>query len=360
MKVANMSKLPLARLALLFTLVAFLGLGLNSAANASMVKGIYLTESTLVDTPYLNYLIRQAKASGINTFVVDLERPGKKYEANIQLLKENHIAYIARVVVFPEGGKPEQISSPAFWAKKYALIQAALNYGADQIQLDYIRYNTKQPASPQNAKNILRVIQWYKDKLAAQNIPLQIDVFGISAFGESKHIGQNVKLFAQAVDAVCPMVYPSHFEPYLEHAVTPYQTIFKALTALKGQFDGKIPVKVYAYIELSNYRYPLSSTKRVAYINAQIKAVKDAGADGWFAWSAHNKYDYLFRILTAENENSAEPKPVQTAQAPEEEPVMQSLSMLNLNSGGVDLSTMSLPEVALSSTLLDKSNFKHS
>jgi hypothetical protein len=25
--------------------------------------------------------------------------------------------------------------------------------------------------------------------------------------------------------------------------------------------------------------------------------VKDSGADGWYVWSAHNKYDYLFTLL---------------------------------------------------------------
>jgi hypothetical protein len=93
------------------------------------------------------------------------------------------------------------------------------------------------------------------------------------------------------------MVYPSHYEPYLEHATKPYEIIYDSLQALKAQFDNKPPVKLYAYIELSNYRYPLSGEKRLAYIAAQIKAVKDAGIDGWYAWSAHNQYDYLFRLL---------------------------------------------------------------
>ncbi len=134
-----------------------------------------------------------------------------------------------------------------------------------------------------------------------------MDVFGIASFGESKHIGQDLKLLAQAADVLCPMVYPSHFDPYLFHARRPYETIFGALSALREQFNNKVPVKIYAYIELSNYRYPLSGAKRTAYIQAQMKAVKDAKADGWYAWSAHNKYDYLFRILEAENKMPQDP-----------------------------------------------------
>lgn len=279
-----------------FLFVFVLLLGFTNTANA-MVKGIYLTQETLENTNYLNYLIKHAKAVGINTFVVDMEIPSKRYAKNIQLLKDNDIAYVARVIVFPAGGKPGQIEDINYWEKRYNLIKTAVSYGAQQIQLDYIRYNSKQPASSQHAKNIFKVVQYYKDKLSPQGIPLQADVFGIASFGESKHIGQNLRMMAQSVDALCPMVYPSHFEPYRLHAVTPYQTIYTSLKAIRSQFNDNMPVKLYAYIEISNYRYPLPGNKRHAYVLAEMKAVQDAGADGYYVWSAHNKYDYLFSLL---------------------------------------------------------------
>jgi hypothetical protein len=262
-----------------------------------LVKGIYLTQTTLEDTNYLNYLIKNSKAVGINTFVIDMDIPSKKYEQNIQLLKANHIAYVARVVIFPKGATPAKLQDMAYREKRYHLIETAINYGAQQIQLDYIRYNTKQPASAQNAKDVFNVVQWFKDRVAAHGVLLQADVFGISSFGESKHIGQNLRLMAQSVDALCPMVYPSHFEPYRVHAVTPYQTIYGSLKAIRSQFHDNMPVKLYAYIEISNYRYPLPGNKRHAYVLAEMKAVQDGGADGYYVWSAHNKYDYLFGLL---------------------------------------------------------------
>lgn len=281
---------------MVLALITLLGLT-NMARADGLVKGIYLTQSTVENADYLKYLVDHAKEVGISTFVADLEIPSKLYQKNIKILKDNHITYIARVVMFPNGGKPEQITSPAYWDKRYQLIKAAVAYGADQIQLDYIRYSSKQPASPENAKNIYKIIKWYKDKLAASNIPLQADVFGIASFGESRHIGQNLKMMAQSLDALCPMVYPSHFEPYKLHAVTPYETIFDSLKAIRAQFDDKMPVKLYAYIELFNYRYHLTPDQRRKYVLAEMKAARDAGADGWFVWSAHNYYDYLFKLL---------------------------------------------------------------
>lgn len=282
----------------LLVLFSFLFLGMSNTANAGMVKGIYVTQPTFEDDAYLNYLITRSKKVGINSFIVDLEIPSEHYEKNIQLLKANNINYVARITMYPGGGTPEQIMSEEYWQKKYKLIKDAIAYGATQIQLDYIRYNTKQGASHEHAKNVLKVIEWYKARLAKQNIPLQIDVFGISSFGEESHIGQNIKLFSQAVDVVCPMVYPSHFEPFRVHAVTPYKTIYDALESIRGQFDNKpLPFKLIPYIELSNYRYPLSTEKRLTYIYAQIQAAEAAGADGWYAWSPHNLYDNLFRVL---------------------------------------------------------------
>ena len=112
------------------------------------------------------------------------------------------------------------------------------------------------------------------------------------------HIGQNIPTFAPSVDAVCPMLYPSHFEPYSDHAKRPYDIIYAALTTLKSQFsDSTVPFQLYPYIELSNYRHSFTSEQLVGYIHGQIKAVEDAQADGWYAWSAGNKYDRLFDMM---------------------------------------------------------------
>jgi hypothetical protein len=273
------------------------------AKNVANIKGIYVTQYNLENTAFLNYLIKHAKAAGIDTFVVDLEKPSKRYRDNVALLKENNIHYVARIVMFPNGGTARVIRDPAYWQKRYTLVKQAVDWGATQIQLDYIRYNVAQKASPENAKHILEIIQWYKTKLSGQNIPLQVDVFGIASFGESKHIGQNIKLFSQSVDAVCPMVYPSHYVPFPEHFKHPYDTVYDSLMSIRDQFDDKMPIKLYAYIELSNYHYPMSHEKTLAYIRAQLEAVEAAGADGWYAWSPHNRYDNLFYVL--ENQKTA-------------------------------------------------------
>ncbi len=95
------------------------------------------------------------------------------------------------------------------------------------------------------------------------------------------------------------MVYPSHYEPFRYHATRPYETVYDSLVGIKDQLkDTPVKVKVIPYIELSNYRYPLSHSKKLEYIEAQIKAAENGGADGWYVWSPHNKYDNLFTVLS--------------------------------------------------------------
>lgn len=291
-----MNKL-ISRMILIFSaLIIFI-----STTHASTVKGIYVTQWSLENTAFITNLIKRAKTAGIDTFIVDLEIPSKKYAKNIALLKESGIHYIARIVMFPNGGTPEAIKNEAYWQGKYRLAKQAVDWGAQQIQLDYIRYNTKQKPSSENAKNILNIIAWYKNKLQQEKVPLQIDVFGIASFGESRYIGQNIKLFSKNVDAICPMVYPSHYVPFEQHFKEPYETVFKSLRHLRGQFaKQQAPMKIYAYIELSNYHFPMSRPKTLEYIKAQIKAVEEADADGWYAWSPHNRYENLFRVLESQ------------------------------------------------------------
>lgn len=275
---------------------------ISGISYAVQPKGIYINQGTLENLSQLKRLIEQSKAVGINTFVVDLATVTKNYQRNVKLIKDNGIRYVARIVVFPDGGRPNQIKSQSYWEGKYRLAESAIRFGADEIQLDYIRYNTKQPPSAQNAKDVKQVIKYFKQKLASSGVPLQIDIFGEVSFKESPRIGQNVLVFADTVDAMCPMVYPSHYYPYQKHSKQPYEIIYKSLTSLKGQFkDNKTPFKLTPYIEASNYHYKWSNEQKRSYILKQIKAVEDAKADGWYVWSPKNHYDNLFNALKSRN-----------------------------------------------------------
>lgn len=280
-------------------------------------KGIYLTQYTLENPVKLDYLIREAKATGINTFVIDHDYFSSRYAPAIAKVKAAGIKNVVRIVVFSDGGNTQQVRSQAHWEAKYKFIDDAIKAGADAVQLDYIRYSSKQPANPQHAKDVYQVIKWFKAKLNARNIPMEIDIFGEVSYYPSMHIGQDIKMFADSVDGVNPMVYPSHYWPYQKYSAEPYKTVNNSLNALIGHFDGNPPFKVRAFIEATNYHYlkKTSNAQKQQYLLQQIRAVEDAkGVSGWYVWSANNVYDNLFHVLKNNKTKSADLPKAETAQ----------------------------------------------
>jgi len=283
---------------LLWAYLAILISGVLGSTNAlAYVKGIYITQGTAQNTRRMQYLIKRSKAVGINTFVIDIYHPNRRYAKNIAMVRRAGLRYVARIVVFPYGATHGQIKNRSIWEKRWRRAQYAIKLGASEIQLDYIRYRKTTRPSDQNARNVYKVIQFFRNRLRGTGVKLQIDIFGVVAHRPTRTIGQNVKLFASSIHSINPMVYPSHYEPYRFYAVRPYATVFDSVSALRRQLVNHPHVKIYAYIELYNYRYPMSYATKVKYIRAQLRGVMNAGANGWYAWSARNKYNILFNIL---------------------------------------------------------------
>ena len=237
-----------------FIASTFVMLSLASSAHA-WDKGIYLTQYMLEKQEKLDYLLKEAKATGINTFIVDHEYYSSHFAPAIAKIKAAGIKVVTRIVVFNDGGNKEQIHSQAHWEERYKLIDDAIKAGVNVVQLDYIRYSSKAPADPQHAKDVYQIIKWFKTKINAEHVPMEIDIFGEVSYYPSMHIGQDIKMFADSVDGVNPMVYPSHFWPYQKYSAIPYETINKSLNALSSQFNNNAPFKVHAFIEAANYHY---------------------------------------------------------------------------------------------------------
>lgn len=263
-------------------------------------KGIYLTQYTLENPEKLDYLIRESKAVGINTFIIDHEYYSSRYAPAMAKVKAAGIKPVTRVVIFSNGGSAKQVKSKAHWEEKFKLIDDAIKAGTHSVQLDYIRYSSKEPANPQHAKDVYEVIKWFKTKTNEKKTPMEIDIFGEVSYYPSMHIGQDIKMFSDSVDGVNPMVYPSHFWPHQKYDSDPYKTINNSLNALVKQFDGKAPFKIRAFIEAANYHYvkKTSNAEKQKYLLQEIRAVEDAkGVSGWYVWSANNVYENLFEVL---------------------------------------------------------------
>src|SRR6185312_14478283 len=104
-------------------------------------KGIYLTQYMIEKKDKLDYFLREAKATGINTFVIDHDYYSSGYAPAMAKIKAAGIKTVARIVVFSDGGNSEQIHSQEHWEKILKLANDAIKAGADVVQLDYIRYS---------------------------------------------------------------------------------------------------------------------------------------------------------------------------------------------------------------------------
>jgi hypothetical protein len=266
-------------------------------AEKPQIRGIYINSGVAMSTRKLHRLAKQAKAVGINTFIMNYVPRSPRYRKNVKWVESQGIQYIPRIVMYPGGGTHEQLTSASLLEKRMAKINATIDLGAKEVQLDYIRYSSRNAASPENAKIVAGILETIKQRVHKRGVQLQIDIFGIAAHRPSVRIGQDVRLMGAHVDAICPMVYPSHYEPYREHSEDPYGTIKESLDALVAQLHGHGHVRIYPYIEAYNYRYPMNKEQRIAYIREELRAARDSHADGWMVWSAKNSYGNLFAAL---------------------------------------------------------------
>jgi hypothetical protein len=266
-------------------------------STAPPIHGIYINHSTIMSTKKLHRLTKQALAVGINTFVIDYVPRSPRYRRNVKWVEKQGVEYIPRIVMYPGGGTHAQLTSQAYFNNRMQQINKTVDLGASEVQLDYIRYHYGNKASPDNAKIVAGILEEIKQRLHKRNVDLQIDIFGIAAHHPSVHIGQDVRLMAPHVDAICPMVYPSHYKPYKHHSENPYRTIKASLDALVRQLNGKADVRIYPYIEAYNFRYPMNRQGRINYIREQMRAARESHADGWMVWSANNVYSTTFAAL---------------------------------------------------------------
>jgi hypothetical protein len=268
------------------------------------VRGIYLQRNTVQQPKRLKRLIERSLKLGLNTFVVDVTGRSPKYEEAIKTIQDAGLTYVPRVAMFPDGARDESVlRDQKLLEQRWGLVDYALSLGAKDIQLDYIRFTHHNVDSPANATKVLEVIQLFRQRIEQRGGRLQIDIFGEVSYAPSTHIGQDIQRFAPALHAVCPMLYPSHFEPHEKTVNEPYRTVFGALTALDRQIQSS-PIPVYAYIEPFNYHHQMSQEQRRDYFEEQLKAVLDSRAQGFYVWSAGNFYDVVFNVLQRRAERS--------------------------------------------------------
>ncbi|MBN1500449.1 MAG: hypothetical protein JW982_09845 [Spirochaetes bacterium] len=317
--------------------------------NASNKKAIYTSVWTLRKKS--NVLLQTMKKCGINSIVIDLKDDTGYFfmktsnataneinavnnkigiEKYIKLFHDNGIHVIARMVVFKDKqlynsynnkyaiwdsktGKPWKGSVVhEFWCDPFSsfvqnynieLAKDAEKAGFDEIQFDYIRFPTDGPIFRCEFRNSTDTDAYKSEALAdflqkAQaelKIPVSTDIYGFNAWYNFGNImGQDIEIFALYVDAISPMMYPSHygnkFYAVFSHAERPFQIVYH--NSIRAHYLSGNRVHIRPYIQAFNL---LSPTWGPGYINTQLNAIEKSKTDGYIFWNAAGEYDMLLK-----------------------------------------------------------------
>ena len=130
-------------------------------------------------------------------------------------------------------------------------------------------------------------------------VKVSVDIFGYTAtLPEAPGIGQNFNRISSSVDVISSMIYPSHWsngyfgisKPDKE----PYRLVTEYMKAEKEKFAQlQTPPQSRPWIQDFTASW-LGAGNYIKYgkaeVDAQIKALKDAGVNEYLIWNANNSY----------------------------------------------------------------------
>ena len=258
----------------------------------------------------------------------------------LEQLEEKQIYPIARVVVFkdtalaekrPElsytsggkvwkNGRGEAFVSPFMkevWDYNVEIAIEAAKMGFKEIQFDYVRFpegfetradslkysfgdyeNSKLDPIQRRVQAVTDFVAYAREQLKPYDVDVSVDIFGYSAtLPEAPGIGQNFSKISENVDVISSMIYPSHWTSYFgisKPDLEPYRLVAEyakveneKLSALENPPVSRPWLQDFTASWLGSGNYKRYGK---AEVEAQIKALNDAGIDEFLLWNAGNSY----------------------------------------------------------------------
>ena len=298
-----------------------------------VMRGVYLSPGVLSSGKGERMLVQLIRQGVINAVVMDLkDERGTRYfrlcREKLQMYKKLGVYTIGRLPVFkdefmakkengtfglktPEGyvwqdpieGYWANPEDRMVWDYNIELAKRGFEMGFDEIQFDYIRYPSSHIPYIRT-RNKTEVLCEFLDTAYARlkNMGwLGVDLYGFVCWQDTIPLeGQAIKHMGIRVDAVYPMLYPSHFgNNFLldgSRERRTYEIVY--LSLLNARYVLPYPEKrVVAYIQAFDWK---RSTMGEKYIKNQIKAAMDAvkfGCNGFILWEAGGNYKKAYEEL---------------------------------------------------------------
>ena len=319
------------------------------------VRGLYVFRFA-ANTRRMKKLLAIADSTEINAFVIDVkdefglnfnptdpmlkknagtQAKSTKLAALVDTIRAHGILPIARIVVFKDSvtarnnpqhtirkadgsawhdKKGQTWVNPyanAIWEYNFRVADEAIKMGFGEIQFDYIRFPEPYKSLPpqvfpeQNGRTKPQVLAEFlstaRARFAKQGVRTTADIFGlVTTVGGTLEVGQKWEPISQSVDAVLPMVYPSHYPPgsfQLPHPnADPYDVIHIAVSRARER-DEKLGIKgehVRPWLQAFSIGLPKYGAHE---LEEQKRAVYDSGYDGWVLWEPGSRYDRFIPAL---------------------------------------------------------------
>ena len=183
------------------------------------------------------------------------------------------------------------------WQYNTAIGAAAARAGFDEIQFDYVRFPSDGDLSSAvfpGAKGAdpgwttARFVHYASKRLRPLGVRVSVDVFGLSA-KRDLGIGQLPGRLAKFVDAVYPMVYPTHYGDgeygLAEPTAVPGATVARSLADFRKRMRGT-KAKLIPWLE----DFSFNGTVSAEHVRAQITAARRQGSGGFLLWNPLGNY----------------------------------------------------------------------
>jgi hypothetical protein len=183
------------------------------------------------------------------------------------------------------------------WDYNVSIAEVAARAGFDEIQFDYVRFPTDGDVdgavfpgrtSTEPGWVIAQFVQYASRRLKPLGVRVSADVFGLAATRDLG-IGQVPRRIARYVDAIYPMVYPSHYgagEYGLDDPnASPGDTVAYSLTHFRRELRGGKALLIPWLQDFSHGR-----TYGLAEVREQIDAARQLGARGYLLWNPLGVY----------------------------------------------------------------------
>jgi hypothetical protein len=180
--------------------------------------------------------------------------------------------------------------------------------GADEIQLDYVRFPIhmptrlmKFPDQKERSNVMLAFIKRVHEVTQAHKMSLSLDLFGVAATGirdDIEKLGQDIAVVSQGAEAISPMVYPSHYNKGYNNWESPGDHPEIVGIGTKAALDqlkqAGLTTHVRSWIQAFPYKSP---TYSAAYIAAQAKSAEANGGKGWLMWNPGAEYSMVWKAF---------------------------------------------------------------